>query len=488
MKRTSILTAAVALAVLAGPAPAAAQTPAPPEAQAAAQPATPRAPYIAYDQPVILIRGVRLVDGTGTPAREGMSVLIRDGRIAEVGPSAEVAAPDGAAIIDGAGKTLTPGLVLMHEHMFYPTGRANYGEMSFSFPRLYLAGGVTTMRTAGSMSPYADLNLRDSIAAGRTPGPDMDVTAPYLNGPGLPIVQVNALDGADDAERMVNYWAAEGATSYKTYMNITRAELARVVELAHARGQKVTGHLCSVTYREAAEAGIDNLEHGFFAATDFVADKQPDVCPGQQVGLAALAAVDPEGPEAQALIRLLIDRGVTLTSTLTIAETFTPGRPMAPEGALELLTPAVRAQYEQVFPLIQQNPDPASRGLLAQLMRLEREFAEAGGTLIAGTDPTGYGGVIPGFSSKRQLQLLVEAGFDFETAVRISTLNGARFLGRDAEVGSIAEGKRADLILFDGDPTTDPSAIDRMPYVFKAGVGYDTAVILRDLRGAVGLH
>lgn len=476
------LTLAVAPAVIA-------QTPAPPEAQAAQQPAqAQRAPYVAYDQPVILIRGVRLVDGTGAPAREGMSVLIRDGRIAEVGPLADVATPEGAAVIDGAGKTLTPGLVLMHEHMFYPTGRANYGEMSFSFPRLYLAGGVTTLRTAGSMSPYADLNLRDAIAAGRTPGPDMDVTAPYLNGPGLPILQVNALEGADDAERMVRYWAAEGASSYKTYMNITRAELARVIELAHARGQKVTGHLCSVTYREAAEAGIDNLEHGFFAATDFVADKQPDLCPGQQVGLAALAAIDPEGPEARALIRLLVDRGVTLTSTLTIAETFTPGRPMAPEGALELLTPPVRAQYEQAWPRIQQNSDPASRGLLSQLMRLEREFAEAGGDLIAGTDPTGYGGVIPGFSSKRQLQLLVEAGFSFETAVRISSLNGARFLGRDAEVGSIAEGKRADLILFDGDPTTDPSAIDRMPQVFKAGVGYDTAAILESLRQTVGLH
>lgn len=476
------LTLAVAPAVIA-------QTPAPPEAQAAQQPAqAQRAPYVAYDQPVILIRGVRLVDGTGAPAREGMSVLIRDGRIAEVGPLADVATPEGAAVIDGAGKTLTPGLVLMHEHMFYPTGRANYGEMSFSFPRLYLAGGVTTLRTAGSMSPYADLNLRDAIAAGRTPGPDMDVTAPYLNGPGLPILQVNALEGADDAERMVRYWAAEGASSYKTYMNITRAELARVIELAHAHGQKVTGHLCSVTYREAAEAGIDNLEHGFFAATDFVADKQPDLCPGQQVGLVALAAIDPEGPEARALIRLLVDRGVTLTSTLTIAETFTPGRPMAPEGALELLTPPVRAQYEQAWPRIQQNSDPASRGLLSQLMRLEREFAEAGGDLIAGTDPTGYGGVIPGFSSKRQLQLLVEAGFSFETAVRISSLNGARFLGRDAEVGSIAEGKRADLILFDGDPTTDPSAIDRMPQVFKAGVGYDTAAILESLRQTVGLH
>lgn len=477
-----IILAGLAFAAAGGP--ALAQVPAPPEARSTTGPQRPA--WLAFDDPVILIRDVRLVDGTGGPARIGMSVLIRDGRIAGVGPG--LAAPEGARVIEGAGKTLTPGLVLMHEHMFYPTGRANYGEMSFSFPRLYLAGGVTTMRTAGSMSPYADLNLRTEIAAGRTPGPDMDVTAPYLNGPGLPIVQVNALEGVDDAERMVEYWAAEGATSYKTYMNITRAELGRVVELAHARGQKVTGHLCSVTYREAADLGIDNLEHGFFAATDFVAGKQPDVCPDNAAVQASLAALDPDAPEVQALIRHLVDRGVVLTSTLTIIETLTAGRPKAPEGALELLTAPVRAQYEQVWPLVQQRTDPGSRNLLANMMRLERAFADAGGTLVAGTDPTGYGGVIPGFSSRRQLQLMLEAGFDFETVIRIASLDGARFLGREAEVGSIAPGKRADLILIDGDPSVDPTALDRFLYVFKSGVGYDPAVILTGLRGTVGLH
>ena len=482
MTLARVVLTGLALALAAGP--CLAQIPAPPEAQAA--PAPQRPAYVAFDEPVILIRDVRLVDGTGAPARTGMSVLIRDGRIAGVG--AGLAAPDGARVIEGAGKTLTPGLVLMHEHMFYPTGRMNYGEMSFSFPRLYLAGGVTTMRTAGSMSPYADLNLRDEIAAGRTPGPDMDVTAPYLNGPGLPILQVNALEGADDAERMVEYWSAEGATSYKTYMEIRRAELGRVIDLAHARGQKVTGHLCSVTYREAADLGIDNLEHGFFAATDFVEGKQPDVCPDDAAVQASLAALDPNAPEVQALIRHLVDKGVVLTSTLTIIETLTTGRPMAPEGALALLTPPVRAQYEQVYPLLQQRTDDASRNLLANMMRLERAFAEAGGTLVAGTDPTGYGGVIPGYSSRRQLQLMLEAGFDFETVIRISSLNAARFLGRDAEVGSIEPGKRADLILIDGDPSTDPAALDRFVYVFKSGIGYHPAVILEGLRGTVGLH
>lgn len=456
---------------------------------ALAQTPSPAPPAIvAYDQLRILIRDVQLVDGTGAAARPHMSVLVENGRIARVAPVAELTEAGDATVIEGAGKTLLPGLVLMHEHMFYPTGRANYTEMVFSFPRLYLAGGVTSLRTAGTMAPYADLNLRDEITAGRIPGPDIDVTAPYLNGPGLPILKVNALGDVEDAERMVDYWAAEGATSYKTYMQITRAELGRIVELAHGRNQRVTGHLCSVTYREAAELGIDNLEHGFYAASDFVADKTPDVCPPRGAATAALMALDPEGPEATELIRFLVDRNVTLTSTLTIFETTTPGRPMAPEAALDLLIPQIRAQYEAGWNRVQQNQDPLARGFLTRMMRMERRFVEAGGNLIAGTDPTGYGGVIPGWSSKRQLQLMVEAGFPFEEAVEIATLNGARFLGREAEIGSIEAGKRADLVLIDGDPVADATALDRMPLVFKAGVGYDTAVIFQGLHETVGLH
>lgn len=470
-----LVAALIAVAVLT-PVAAAAQTPPAPQS------------IVAYDQPRLLIRDVQLIDGTGVPARPHMSVLVEEGRIARVAPTADLTDVGDATVIDGTGKTLLPGLVLMHEHMFYPTGRANYTEMVFSFPRLYLAGGVTSLRTAGTMAPYADLNLRDEIAAGRIPGPDVDVTAPYLNGPGLPILKVNALGDVEDAERMVTYWADEGATSYKAYMQITRAELGRVIDLAHARDQRVTGHLCSVTYREAAELGIDNLEHGFYAASDFVADKQPDVCPTGGAVQASLMALDPDGPEAGALIDFLVDRNVTLTSTLTIFETTTPGRPMAPEAALDLLIPQIRAQYEAGWNRVQTNTNPLAPGLLSRMMRMERRFVEAGGNLIAGTDPTGYGGVIPGCSSKRQLQLMVEAGFPLEQAVSIATLNGARFLGRDAEIGTVEAGKRADLILIDGDPVADPTALDRMPLVFKAGIGYDTAVIFQGLQQTVGLH
>ena len=443
--------------------------------------------FIAYSQPTIALTHATVVDGTGAAARRDQTLVIDRGRIVALGPSDKVKVPKGAARIDARGKTLLPGLVMMHEHLFYPTGQRNYPTMVHSFPLLYLAGGTTTLRTAGSMTPYADLNLRDAIADGRMPGPDMDITAPYLNGPGLPIAAINALAGADDAQRMVEYWADEGATSYKAYMQIRRDELQRVIDVAHRRGHKVTAHLCSVTYREAALMGIDNLEHGFAAATDFVPGKQADACPSGGAGAKSLAALDPDSAEARALIALLVERKVALTSTLTVFETFAAGRPKAPAAALALLLPQVRAQYEAGWDRAQQKPGEAA-AMFARLGQLERRFVAAGGLLLAGTDPTGYGGVIPGYSGKRQVQLLVEAGFSFEQAIRIASLNGARFLGRDREVGSLAVGKRADVVLIDGDPTRDASAIERMPLVFKNGVGYRSEAIFAAMKGTVGLH
>lgn len=436
----------------------------------------------------LAITDVAVVDGTGAPARAGQTVLVEQGRIRAVGPADTVRVPDGARRVDGRGKTVIPGLVLVHEHMFYPVGKRNYTEMLHSFPRLYLAGGTTTLRTAGSMAPYADLNLRREVEAGRVPGPDMDVTAPYLNGPGLPILKVHALEGPEEAERMAAYWADTGVTSYKAYMHISRAALARVIEVAHRRGHKVTGHLCSVTYREAADLGIDNLEHGFAVATDFVPGKQPDTCPSPAETLKALAALDTGSPAVRELIELLVRRNVALTSTLTVFESYTPGRPKVGDRALSVLTPPVRELYERGWERVQAQPDKSWVAAFANAMRLERMFVEAGGTLLVGTDPTGYGGVIAGFASKRALQLLVEAGFTPEQAVHMATLAGARFLGRDGEVGSLEPGKRADLVLLDGDPTRDPGAFERMPLVVKAGVGYRPDAIIDQMRGVVGLH
>jgi len=316
------------------------------------------------------------------------------------------------------------------------------------------------------------------------PGPAIDATAPYLNGPNT-FIQMRALKGPEDARRQVQYWTDEGATSLKTYMQITRGELAAAINEAHRRGIKVTGHLCSVTYAEAANLGIDNLEHGFFASTDFVADKKPDECPGQGVGQKTIAALDENGAPFKNLVRTLIDKNVALTSTLTVFETFTPGRPKPP--GLEVLTPQLREQFEQNYKRTAQSTQSIYTTLLPKAFALERAFAKAGGVLIAGTDPTGGGGVIPGYSNQRQIELLVEAGFPPLEAIRISTLNGATYLGREARVGSIAAGKQADLVVIDGDPSKTIADVRKVETVFKRGVGFDPAKLIASVSGKVGL-
>jgi imidazolonepropionase-like amidohydrolase len=386
-------------------------------------------------------------------------------------------------VIDLAGKSVLPGLVMLHEHLYYPTGPGTYGQLGASFLRLYLAGGVTTMRTGGNMNGYVDVNLKRGIDSGVVAGPAMDATAPYLNGP-IPLRQLRALKGADDARRMVAYWADEGATSFKAYMQITRAELGAAIEEAHKRGLKVTGHLCSVTFAEAARLGIDNLEHGFTVATDFVPNKQADVCPpGAQ---EAFGALDAQGSAAQGLIRELVAHKVAITSTLTVFETFVPGRPV-PRG-LDVLVPQLKEQFERQHAGIARLTTSPWITNFAKEMALEREFVRAGGMLVAGTDPTGYGGVIPGFANQRALELLVEAGFTPLEAITIGTLNGAKYLGRESTIGSIAVGKQADLMIVAGNPAAQIGDVRNVELVFRLGVGFDPAKLIASVKGSVGLY
>jgi enamidase len=441
--------------------------------------------YVAVDTPIVALTHARVVDGTGAPARDDQTLIIRDGRIAALGASRSIATPAGAQVIDLTGKTVIPGLVMVHEHLFYPTGPGVYGNLAESFTRLYLAGGVTSMRSGGNMNGFGEIGIKRAIDAGKKPGPWLDATAPYLEGPGLGLDQVHELTGPDDARRMVNFWADAGATSFKAYMHITRAELGAAIEEAHKRRMKVTGHLCSVTYREAAALGIDNLEHGFFVATDFVTDKKPDECPGQGAGQTALGAVDPNGDAVRSLIGELVKHHVALTSTLTIFETFVPGRPLPP--GLDVLEPQLRAQFEQRHAATAANAASTWGSLFAKARAMELAFARAGGLLLAGTDPTGGGGVIPGYSNQHELELLVESGFTPLEAIRIGTLNGATFLGRADRVGSIVVGKDADLVVVAGDPATRIADLRNVQIVFKQGVGYDPAKLIESVRGNVGL-
>ncbi len=441
--------------------------------------------FVSVDTAVVALTHVRVIDGTGAPARDDQTLIIRDGNIAALGPASSTSVPAGAQVLDLSGKSVIPGLVMMHEHLFYPTGPGVYGNDYVSFTRLYLAGGVTSMRTAGNVGGYGDLRVAAAIKAGEMPGPWIDATAPYVQGPSA-FSQMYALKDSSDARRYVNFWADAGATSFKTYMNITRSEMAAAVDAAHKRGIKVTGHICSVTYREAADLGIDNLEHGFFVATDFVADKQPDLCPGQNVGMTALAAVDSSSPAFKSLVQDLVRHHVALTSTLTVFETFTPGQPLPP--GIDVLDPILLKQFQDGYARTQTNTRSIYPKLFASERAMELAFVHAGGLLLSGTDPTGGGGVIPGYSDQRQVELLVASGFTPLEAIKISTSNGATYLGRADRVGTLAVGKQADLVVIDGNPAADIAAIRHVELVFRQGVGYDPQKLIASVKGRVGLY
>ena len=281
------------------------------------------AEYVTVNASVVALTGVQVVDGTGAAPIANATIVIRDGVIEEVGESIEI--PAGAEVLSLAGHTVIPGFVGLHDHTFYTTA-GRVVQTNETAPKLYLGSGVTTIRTTGSYHPYSELNLKRAIDGGEIPGPRIHVTGPYLisSGPGGDTSDT-ILDDPEDARRVVGYWADEGATWFKVYTRISRADLAAVIDEAHRRGLKVTGHICSVSFREAVELGIDNIEHGFFTNTDYASDKQPDECPGPP--RMRLLEVDLDGPEVQATFREMVDRGVAMTSTLAIYETFVPNRP-----------------------------------------------------------------------------------------------------------------------------------------------------------------
>lgn len=442
--------------------------------------------FVTVSDPVIALTNVRVIDGTGAPSRESQTIIIENGRIARVGPAASTAAPAGARVMDLSGHTVIPGIVGMHDHTFYTTSRRSI-QSNYSFPRLYLASGVTTIRTTGSMSPYSELNLKKRIDAGEVPGPRMHVTGPYISGDGAGggMYEVGT---PEDARRVVNYWIKEGATWFKFYTSITRDEMKAAIDEAHKHGVKLTGHLCSVGYREAVALGIDALEHGLFANSEYDSNKTPDKCPSTMS--ASHAALDVNSPGVKATFEEMVKHNVAMTSTLAVYELFVPNRPKDLDPRmLEAMSPETKEEYLATRKRLAENPSAASSpDVFKKAMAYERAFVAAGGLLAAGVDPTGNGGALPGYGDQRNHELLVEAGFSPVESIRIMTLNGAKVLGVDKDLGSIEAGKIADLAVVRGNPAANAADIRNTTIVFKDGVGYDSAKLISAVKGTIGIR
>lgn len=443
--------------------------------------------FIEIQDSIIAITNVTLIDGTGGVIKENYDIMFINNRITSIAKSGELKIQKNAKIIDGTGKTVIPGFIMMHEHLFHAkpfNGNYKAVHMTNTFPKMYLAGGVTTMRTAGSIEANTDLNLKNLIDQGRALGPTIDVSTPHVERMGF-IPQVQSLYGDEDIEAWLNYWFNKGITSVKVYNHITKEDLKKIIEVAHKRNIKVTGHLCSITYREAAELGIDNLEHGFIASTDFVSDKKENKCVN---GVPSLLELDENNPELLDLMKFLIERKVTLTYTPNVFEPFT-GREVIPGGGKVSLAPYLLEQMQTIYDQAN-NSKRDSLGLIGFKKEMKRilKFHSMGGKITVGTDPTGSGKTIAGYSNQRLIELLIETGFSIEEAIKLSTLNGAEYLGIEQETGTIEVGKRADLILINGNLSKDVSAIRNMEIVFKNGIGFNSKKIFDSVKGKVGLY
>jgi hypothetical protein len=286
----------------------------------------------------------------------------------------------------------------------------------------------------------------------------------------------------------VVYWVAEGVRSFKAYNYITREELKAAIDAAHRHHVTVTGHLCSIGFREAAELGIDDLEHGLTVDTEFFPGKQPDVCPNPNQAVAAAAKLTVDSEPIQTTIRTLINHHVAVTSTLPVFEQFVASRPDVPQQALATLSDAALKAYQSNRARVTQSKDSPWPAMFQLEMQFEHAFVKAGGVLLAGLDPTGIGGIVAGYGDWREVELLVDAGFTPLESLKIASLNGAQFLGEQDHIGTLAPGKQADIVIIRGDPSTKIQDIENVEIVFKDGVGYDSKKLIDSVKGQVGVR
>ena len=422
------------------------------------------------EPPVVALVDVNVVDGTGGPARAHQTVVITAGRIVSVGPAETARIPTGADQHRFSGSTVLPGLVMLHEHMMYFSGFRIWHSQAVSFPRLYLAAGVTTVRTAGSDAPLTDLNLKLGVDEGRIAGPRMFVTGPFFNGYSDHFLGDDIVRTEADGRREVRYWAVHGATSFKLYADLTHDAAKGVIEAAHALHLTVTGHLGRIGCREAVDLGIDNIEHSFTACL-------------RELGAGGFEPAEgpphpPDPAKTKALIGLLVRRGVVLTSTPASAS-------VAPLSAEEraFFHPTALANYDAWFA----RPHPELGLPNAYIRALELQFVAAGGRMVIGSDAQDFG-QIAGFADDQALEALVAAGHPPLTVLRMATLDGARFLGIGRTVGRVEPGKRADLIVVTGDPSRHIADIENVALVFRDGVAYDPKKLRDSVRGMVGWY
>ena len=474
-----------------------------------AETTTPYTPqqFISEQAPLIAFTQARIIDGTGTAAKENHTLIIRDGRISKIGKDGSVSIPKGAKRISLKGKSIVPGWVMVNEHLYNSARSAVFEEekkaaynfartytltqQPISYPRLYLAAGVTTARTLGSIDPFADLNTKKNIDAGIWIGPEFELTAPYIDGEPAEL-QMQALKNPDEVRAFMRYWAAQGFTSFHTYEDMTEELLAAAIDEAKQLGLPIAFHTAyHVSTWAALEMGANMVTHGFMELLwDLMPDdrvpnredrrRKRDVFTLFKEQDKLLPLDNPKAKQrVKATMDYLIDNNVALISAIN-----TNLRPPLPEFVIELYDESGKKDYWQYREQKDAYLKKIGQNIVNQRFRaLEQAFWQAGGLLTIGTE-AGQG-LIAGYTNLRSIELLTEAGIPNIEAIKIASHNGAKAMAMLADRGTITEGKRADLIVMQGDPSRDIKAIYQIETVFKQGIGYDAKALNTSVKGTV---
>jgi imidazolonepropionase-like amidohydrolase len=394
---------------------------------------------------VTAIVGGRLIDGTGKPAVENSVVILREGKIVAAGPAASTPVPEGAQVVDAHGKSVLPGLWEMHAHF----EQVEWGP-------IYLATGVTTARDVGNEKEFI-VAARDAIASGKGIGPRL-VMAGVVDGSSAMSLGMIRVDTPEQAREQVQKYHAAGFQQIKIYSSVKPDIVPVITAEAHRLGMTVTGHIpLGMDAIQGIKAGMDQINHVEYL-TEVMIDPKSHT-------------IDADSPQVISVLKLLKEHHTVVDPTLALLEiithpldrpvsTFEPGitrvAPELREGLETMGVPAARAQ--------------AAGAQFNALLETVRILHQAGIPMVAGTDQA-----VPGFSVDREIELYVKAGFTPTEAIQAATLVPARAMGMEQESGTVEPGKRADVILVNGNPLENISDIRKVDTVFSGGKMYKPA-------------
>lgn len=407
--------------------------------------------------------GATVIDGTGRPAVADAAVIINNGRIVAVGPRTKIKIPENATVVEERGKTILPGLWDMHAHF----EQVEWGP-------IYLAAGVTTVRDVGNELEFITA-VRDAVANGRGLGPRL-LLAGVVDGSSSFTMGVQRVDTPEQARQWVDRYHNAGFQQMKIYSSVKLEEVKAVADEAHRLGMTVTGHVPEgLNAYQVIEAGQDQINHIDYIAAIMHAPLPADASRADR--RKAIVNIDLNSAEAQKAISFLKAHGTVVDPTTALFEMFTAttAKPMVSfEPGVARVAPELAEQLTDAGP-------PSSKSELVQKM-FEKNLAiigalhRAGVPIVAGTDQA-----VPGYSLHREIELYAQAGFSPMEAIQAATLVPARAMGLDKESGTIEAGKRADLIVLNGNPLDDIRNTRNVEYVITNGVMYNCAELWRSV-------